>query len=112
MIAAVGQSVDLELARTEGLAVSGWGIEADELTLATNLPGVFAGGDAVLGADLAVRAVAAGRRAAVSIDQLLGSRPVVGPEEQINVSFEPLDETELAEVGKVTVASWGVPVPS
>ena len=41
-----------------------WGLAADPKTLATNLPDVFAGGDAVLGADLAVRAVAAGRIAA------------------------------------------------
>jgi NADH-quinone oxidoreductase subunit F len=59
VIAAIGQSVDRSLAESEGLRVTGWGIAADQRTLATNLPGVFAGGDSVLGADLAVRAVAA-----------------------------------------------------
>ena len=49
MIAAIGQSVERALAEREGLQVTGWGIAADERTLATNLPGVFAGGDAVLG---------------------------------------------------------------
>jgi NADPH-dependent glutamate synthase beta subunit-like oxidoreductase len=71
VIAAIGQAVDRTLAEREGLEVTGWGIQTDETTLATNLPGVFAGGDAVLGADLAVRAVAAGRIAAASIDQYL-----------------------------------------
>ena len=98
VIAAIGQKVAVELAASEGLETTGWGIEADPRTLRTSLPRVFAGGDAVLGADLAVRAVAAGRRAAVSIDQLLGDRPVVGPEERVNVTFQPLDDAELAEI--------------
>ena len=68
VIAAIGQSVERALAEREGLRVTAWGIAADERTLATNLAGVFAGGDAVLGADLAVRAVAAGRIAA-SLDR-------------------------------------------
>jgi NADPH-dependent glutamate synthase beta subunit-like oxidoreductase len=59
VIAAIGQSVERSLAEREGLNVTKWGIAADPRTMATNLPGVFAGGDAVLGADLAVRAVAA-----------------------------------------------------
>jgi formate dehydrogenase major subunit len=71
VIAAIGQSVERSLAEREGLAATAWGIAADERTLATNLPGVFAGGDAVLGADLAVRAVAAGRMAAASIHHFL-----------------------------------------
>jgi formate dehydrogenase major subunit len=98
VVAAIGQRVAVELATSQGLETTSWGIAADPKTLQTSLPQVFAGGDAVLGADLAVRAVAAGRRAAVSIDQLLGNRPVVGPEEQVNVTFQPLDDGELAEV--------------
>ena len=45
VVAAIGQSVDRSLAEREGLGVTAWGIAADERTLATNLPGVFAGGD-------------------------------------------------------------------
>ncbi len=81
VIAAIGQSVETSLAEREGLEVTRWGIAADSQTLATNLPDVFSGGDAVLGADLAVRAVAAGRIAAISIDQFLTGRAVMGPEE-------------------------------
>jgi NADPH-dependent glutamate synthase beta subunit-like oxidoreductase len=40
----------------------------DEITLATNIPGFFAGGDAVTGPATVVQAIAAGHRAAVSID--------------------------------------------
>ena len=98
VIAAIGQRVELDLARESGLEVTGWGIEADSRTLETSRPGVFAGGDAVLGADLAVRAVAAGRLAAASIGQYLSGNRVVGLDEPVNVMMRPIDEQELAEI--------------
>jgi formate dehydrogenase major subunit len=98
VIAALGQEVDRGLAGSEGLALTDRGLAADPRTLATNLPGVFAGGDAVLGADLAVRAVAAGRIAAVSIDQYLSGRPVTGPEEPVAIALRPIDDEERAAV--------------
>jgi formate dehydrogenase major subunit len=96
VIAAIGQSVDRSLPEREGLETTAWGIATDPKTLATNLPGVFAGGDAVLGADLAVRAVAAGRIAAVSIDQYLTGQPVTGPEEMTKVEMRAVSEDERA----------------
>ena len=66
VVAALGQTVEVGAAGSPALALSRRGIEADPRTLATSLPGVFAGGDAVTGADLAVRAVAAGKLAADS----------------------------------------------
>jgi formate dehydrogenase major subunit len=97
-IAAVGQAVDRSLAEREGLALSDRGLAADAKTLATNLPGVFAGGDAVLGADLAVRAVAAGRIAAVSIHQLLSGEAVTGPDEPMAIALRPVDDEERAAI--------------
>jgi formate dehydrogenase major subunit len=76
--------------------LSKWGIAADPKTLATNVPGVFAGGDAVTGPDLAVRAVAAGKLAAASIDQYLSKKPVVGAPQLVNVLMGKLSEEELA----------------
>jgi formate dehydrogenase major subunit len=96
VIAAIGQSVDLSLAEQEGLAVTGWGIAADEGTLATNLPGVFAGGDGVLGADLAVRAVAAGRMAAAAIHQFLSGQAVTGEAVITAIAMRPSDDAERA----------------
>ena len=90
-----------ELAAAEGLDVTKWGIAADARTLATNLEGVFAGGDAVLGPDLAVRAVAAGRLAAVSIDQYLTGQPVAGEEKATNILMRGLDEEEMARVRRI-----------
>jgi formate dehydrogenase major subunit len=98
VIAATGQSVDRELAKREGLDVSAWGIAADPHTMATNIPGVFAGGDAVLGADLAVRAVAAGRMAAASIHQFLGGESITGEPQRAAVEMHPLDDAERAAI--------------
>jgi formate dehydrogenase major subunit len=96
VIAAIGQTVDAGGLRSTALQVSRRGIVVDPATLATNVPGVFAGGDAVSGADLAVRAVAAGKLAAVSIDQYLGGRRVQGDPEMVSVVMNRLDEQELA----------------
>jgi len=73
VIAAVGQAPDLsflppdsalERTRWERLAV-------DENRLATNVAGVFAGGDFVAGPGMVIEAIAAGRRGAIAIDKYL-----------------------------------------
>jgi len=98
VIAAIGQSVDLSLPEREGLAVTAWGIAADERTFATNLPGIFAGGDGVLGADLAVRAVAAGRMAAAAISEFLSGQPVTGEQAMTAIAMRPVDDAERAAI--------------
>jgi NADPH-dependent glutamate synthase beta subunit-like oxidoreductase len=97
-IAAIGQSVERTLAEREGLRVTTRGIAADPGTLATNLLGVFAGGDAVLGADLAVRAVAAGRIAAASIHQYLTGQAVTGEPAIAGIAMQPVDDAERAAI--------------
>ncbi len=53
---------------TPGLGLNKWGfIVADEAAQATNLPGVFAGGDIVTGGATVILAMGAGRRAAKAI---------------------------------------------
>jgi formate dehydrogenase beta subunit len=52
-------------------------IRADEDTMATSRPGVWAGGDAVTGPDSVIRAIAAGRKAASSIDKYLGGDGII-----------------------------------
>ena len=96
IVAATGQAVEGQVAAAEGLALGPRGIAVDARTLATNLAGVFAGGDAVLGPDLAVRAVAAGRIAAISIDQHLRGVALLGAPEMTNVTLRLIDEAELA----------------
>jgi glutamate synthase (NADPH/NADH) small chain len=43
-------------------------VRVDEETLATSMPGIYAGGDLIRGSDMAVRAVGDGKRAAFAID--------------------------------------------
>ncbi|MGA3044691.1 MAG: FAD-dependent oxidoreductase, partial [Bryobacteraceae bacterium] len=111
VIAAIGQAVERTLPGREGLRVTGWGIAVDERTLATNLPGVFAGGDAVLGADLAVRAVAAGRIAATSIHQYLSGEPVTGEPEMTGIVMRPVDDAERAAIFRAIEKAARVPIP-
>jgi heterodisulfide reductase subunit A len=68
VIAAIGQTVE-----SEGLGVeTKWGrVVVDELTLETSAPGVFAGGDAVLGPASVVEAIGSGIEAAESIHRYL-----------------------------------------
>jgi formate dehydrogenase major subunit len=96
VIAAIGQMVETDALSTSQVSLSKWGIAVDAKTLATKLPGVFAGGDAVTGPDLAVRAVAAGKLAASSIDQYLNGQKVIGTPQSVNVVMGKLSEEELA----------------
>ncbi len=71
-------------------------IVVDAATYATDMPGVFAGGDAVRRRKLAVRAVADGKEAAVSIRQFLTGAAVTGPEKSFNSRMGKLEEGEMA----------------
>jgi NADH-quinone oxidoreductase subunit F len=73
VIAAVGQAPDLSfLPPDSALERTRWEtLVVDSNTLATNVPGIFAGGDFVTGPGMVVEAIAAGRRAALAIDKYL-----------------------------------------
>lgn len=69
MVIAVGSKTNPLIAHTlDGLEVTSRNlIVADEETCATSVPGVFAGGDAVIGAATVILAMGAGKRAAAGI---------------------------------------------
>jgi NADH-quinone oxidoreductase subunit F len=73
VIAAVGQAPDLSfLPPDSALERTRWErLVVDENRLATNLAGVFAGGDFVSGPGMVIDAIAAGRRASIAIDKYL-----------------------------------------
>ncbi len=73
VISAIGQFPQLDGAgEPEGLAHTRWRtLAVDDWTLQTADPKVFAGGDAVLGAQTAVQAIAQGKKAAWSMDAFL-----------------------------------------
>ena len=76
IVPAISQGTDLSfLPQEHNLKLSRWQtFEIDEETGMTNVPGVFAGGDVVTGPDIAIRAVAGGKRAAAGIHAYLRSK--------------------------------------
>ncbi len=99
---------------TPGLGLSKWGnIAADdgkpESTQATNLPGVFAGGDIVTGGATVILAMGAGRRAAKSIATYLASGkkwPITAADV---AAFQPMAPVPQAHAG-ASAAGPEVPV--
>ena len=71
------------------------GIKIDGKTYQTNIPGVFAGGDAVHKRKLTIRAVADGKEAAVSIGQYLSGQTVAGPDKEFNTRIGKLQNGEI-----------------
>lgn len=73
IIPAIGYMPDLScLPSNDGFAPGKGGtLQVDAVTLATRVPGVFAGGDLVTGPSMVVEAMAQGYRGAVSIDRYL-----------------------------------------
>jgi len=69
--------------------------KVDPKTLATSLPGVFAGGDAVTGPSMIVTAIGQGKRAAFHIDRFLRGEP----------SASAVFDDRLPEVDAATVAT-------
>jgi heterodisulfide reductase subunit A-like polyferredoxin len=109
MIAAVAQAPEISfLDETHGLEVTPKGTFAvDEQTLATNRPGVFAGGDVARGPWILIQAIADGRRGALSIDRYLRGLPLLTPREQIPLPVVDLSREEIdqmVEEGKVDVS--------
>jgi NADH-quinone oxidoreductase subunit F len=78
LITAIGERPDTSyIGVNAGPAVTKWeSIQVDEETMSTNFPGVFAGGDAVTGPNTVIAAIAAGRRAAESIERWADGAPL------------------------------------
>ncbi len=94
---AVGQ-IKSEDGESLGLKTGTNGIAINNNTYETNLPGVFAGGDSVHSSKsqkLAIRAVADGKEAAISISQYLSGEPVTGPAKPFNTRIGKPKEDEV-----------------
>jgi NADPH-dependent glutamate synthase beta subunit-like oxidoreductase len=78
IIVAIGQRSDLSfLGNGHGVNISPKNtIEVDRVTAATNIPGIFAGGDVASGPKIVVEAVAFGKQAAISIDRYLKGQDI------------------------------------
>jgi len=93
---AIGQ-VKANDAKLLGLEEGGKGIKIDGKTYQTNIPGVFAGGDAVHKRKLTVRAVADGKEAAVSIGQYLSGGSASGAVKEFNTRIGKLQNGEIEQ---------------
>ncbi|MBF0379231.1 MAG: FAD-dependent oxidoreductase [Desulfamplus sp.] len=72
VIVAIGQSAELEFAKSQEIAVTPrGGLSADPVTLQTPIPWVFAGGDVFYGPKSVVDAVASGKQAADSMHRFI-----------------------------------------
>ncbi|AIU69684.1 glutamate synthase [Thermococcus eurythermalis] len=71
VILAIGQYCDEEFLKSLGIEARRGKALVDEVTLQTSVPGVFAGGDLVLGPSTVIESIATGRRAAIMIDLYL-----------------------------------------
>ncbi|MFP4256744.1 MAG: FAD-dependent oxidoreductase [Desulfobacterales bacterium] len=99
IIISIGQAPDTSfLPEDSQLERALWGsLAVDENTLATNVPGVFAGGDFTTGPTFVIRAIASGRRAALAIHKYLS-----GDESPI---FMPDEKTPLAQEAALALES-------
>lgn len=78
VILAIGQAADLSFVdESVPLKAERGLIVVDEKTQATDMPGVFAGGDVGRGPGAIIDAIADGRRAASSIDRFLGGDGII-----------------------------------
>ncbi|MBN2186464.1 MAG: FAD-dependent oxidoreductase [Dehalococcoidia bacterium] len=99
VIAALGQTPETDFVKELGVSVSKKGmVEIDPKTGATNAKGVFAGGDVVTGPAFVIDAIAAGKKAALSINRYLNGEPLEMDEEKKEP--EQLSEEEIKKLRK------------
>jgi NADH-quinone oxidoreductase subunit F len=103
VIPAVSQYSDLPFVRPDEVELTSWGtFVVDGDTQKTSMPSVFAGGDVVRGSDVAITAIADGKKAAQSIDRYLGGNGVLNKGEPIDIPV-PIEDAELLEHERFTM---------
>jgi NADH-quinone oxidoreductase subunit F len=110
VIPSVGQAPDLSfLPEDTKLERARWGaLQVNSNTLATNLSGIFAGGDFVTGPTSVIEATAAGRRAALAIDKYIrgDTTRVEILDEKLDVEHDvemAADREELEELKQIEI---------
>ena len=98
VIPAIGQVPSTESLKFAGApALTDRGtVKVDPVTFGTGVDKIFSGGDCVTGAATVIQAIAAGQKAAVNIDKMLGGAGNLPPD--TGFSFTKPDEEALAEV--------------
>jgi NADH-quinone oxidoreductase subunit F len=107
LITAIGERPDTSYVRADGgISLTDWdSIKVDEETMATNVPGVFAGGDAVTGPNTVIDAITAGKRAAESIERWVDGdsleRPYEVTKPYMHVDAVSVPEGEMMDSRRV-----------
>jgi len=109
VITALGQVSTLGFAKELGIEISDRGAISTDAALATNIEGIFAGGDVVTGPAIAIEAIAAGKKAAISIDEYLRGEPLSSKKETRQP--EELSTGEVAELKSRFPSQSQMPVP-
>jgi heterodisulfide reductase subunit A-like polyferredoxin len=99
IITAIGQTSDDEFVKHIGVATQGRYFKADPVTLQTSLEGVFTGGDAVSGPKSVIEAVAAGKRAAETIERYLSGKDLTA--QRFESTLKPVPDELLPETDDV-----------
>jgi heterodisulfide reductase subunit A-like polyferredoxin len=109
LVAAVAQAPEISLLRPDhGLHITRQGTFAvDPETMATNRPGIFAGGDSAQGPGALIEAIASGRRGGLSIHRYLRGLPLRTPREE---APPPKVKLTPAEVEAKIAAGEALPI--
>jgi len=95
VIAATGQTPDIDFLKNYWFELTGWGtIQVDPAGFATNVPGVFAGGDCVSGPATLIEALDAGNKAARSIDAFIRGKSI-----RKDTAFEGIEAAKQRDPG-------------
>jgi heterodisulfide reductase subunit A len=110
VITALGQTPQTAFVEGIGVALAKNGtIETDPATGLTNVEGVFAGGDVATGPAYVVDAIAAGQKAAFSINRYLKGEPATAA--QKDKKPEQLTEAEVAQLAAKTPRAERIHLP-
>jgi len=114
-ISALGQEADWSCLTDEcACTLSDWGtMNVDPLTLQSDDPDIFAGGDAVRGPQSIIEAIADGKQAAISIDRFIKGRDlklgretelktITNPQKEVYNKINPVQMPRLAAQKRVT----------
>ncbi len=115
IIMAVGQAADLSFLGAQSPPKTERGlIAADRETQGTSLPGMFAGGEVTAGPASVIESIAAGRRAATSINRYLGGtvegRAEEKPDSFLEFNSQCLKQTNRVEIPKIPVPARGLEI--
>jgi ferredoxin len=80
-----------------GIKCTPRGIQVNRKTFETNLPGVFAGGNALMEGKMAIRSAAHGKFISYSVDQFLRGEIISGPPQRFNSIMGKLKDGEVTE---------------